>query len=234
MVVRRIPGSTRSKSQLRKLNSEKKVGRFGVCLKNGDARVVLTHYIGPPDLGAHFIYTSQPRAKSRSETPKKRKKFLPFLATFGHFEAFPDLWRHTQREFLSVSLDFTYRPNETFCSRTHRFGCGPETLVSWRGRKVHRNGDYNAAHVEFCRSLVTPSGPPSALASRRDGPSPLGSCWGWRCLWYRLLSCSDRCHLVSVVVLLVRIAVSRSNNHRASIQNLSSVLFQTTPFLQRS
>ena len=147
--------------------SEKR--RFGVFFKNGDAWVVLTHYIGPPDLGAHFIYTSQARAKCQSETGKKRKKFRPFLATFGHFEAFPDLWRHTQREFLSVSLDLAYRPNETFCSRTHRFGCGPETLVSWRGRKVHRNGDYNAAHFEFCRRRVTPSGPPWALTSSTGG-----------------------------------------------------------------
>ena len=41
--------------------------------------------------------------------------------------------------------------------------------LSWRGRKVHRNGDYNAAHFEFCRRRVTPSGPPSALTSRRWG-----------------------------------------------------------------
>ena len=143
--------------------SEKR--RFSVFFKNGDGWVVLTHYIGPPDLGAHFIFTSQARAKCQSETRKKRKKFRPFLATFGHFEAFPDLWRHTQREFLSVSLDLAYRPNETFCSRTHRFGCGLETLVGWKGRKVHRNGDYNAAHFEFCRRCVTPSGPLSALAS---------------------------------------------------------------------
>ena len=52
---------------------------------------ILAHYIGPPDLGAHFIYTLQVRAKCRAETRKKRKIFLSFLATFGHFEAFPDL-----------------------------------------------------------------------------------------------------------------------------------------------
>ena len=70
--------------------SEKR--RFSVFFKNeGDGWVVLTHYIGPPDLGAHFIYTSQARAKCQSETRKKRKKFRPFLATFDHFEAFPDL-----------------------------------------------------------------------------------------------------------------------------------------------
>ena len=156
--------------------SEKR--RFSVFFKNGDGWVVLTHYIGPPDLGAHFIYTSQVRAKCRAETRKKRKKFRSFLATFGHFEAFPDLWRHTQREFLSVSLDLAYRPNETFCSRTHRFGCGLETLVGWKGRKVHRNGDYNAAHFEFCRRCVTPSGPLSALASSTGGVVA-----GHRCLF---------------------------------------------------
>ena len=42
--------------------------------------------------------------------------------TFGRFEAFPDLWRHTYREFMSVIIDLAYRPNETFCSRTHKFG----------------------------------------------------------------------------------------------------------------
>ena len=70
---------------------------------------------------------------------------------------------------MSVSLDLAYRSNETFCSRTHRFGCEPETLVSWKGRKVHRNGGYPAAHFEFCRSSVTPSGPPSALTSSTGG-----------------------------------------------------------------
>ena len=42
--------------------------------------------------------------------------------------------------------------------------------------------------------------------------------------------CSHRCHLVSFVVLLVRVAVLRSNIHSGD-PILSSVLFQTNPFL---
>ena len=34
--------------------------------------------------------------------------------TFGRFGAFPDLWRHTYRKFLSVIIDLAYRSNETF------------------------------------------------------------------------------------------------------------------------
>ena len=86
--------------------------------------------------------------------------------TFGRFGAFPDLWRHTYREFLSVSLDLAYRPDETFCSRTHRFGWETKYRACWKGRNVHRRGDYYAAHFEFCRRRRTPSGPPSALTSR--------------------------------------------------------------------
>ena len=93
---------------------------------------------------------------------------------FGHFLPIWGIsWPLTSylKSFLSVSLDLAYRSNETFCSRTHRFGCGPETLVGWKGWKVHRNGGYPAAHFEFCRSSVTPSGPPSALTSScSDGP----------------------------------------------------------------
>ena len=84
--------------------------------------------------------------------------------TFGRFGAFPDLWRHTQREFLSVIIDLAYRSNETFCSRTHSFGWERLHRVSWRGRKVHRNGDYNAAHFEFCRIAWRPPGHPRRLS----------------------------------------------------------------------
>ena len=84
--------------------------------------------------------------------------------TFGRFGAFPDLWRHTLREFLSVIIDLAYRSNETFCSRTHSFGWERLHRVSWRGRKVHRNGDYNAAHFEFCRIAWRPPGHPRRLS----------------------------------------------------------------------
>ena len=86
------------------------------------------------------------------------------LVTFGRFRAFPDLWRHTYREFLSVIIDLAYRSNETFCSRTHSFGWERLHRVSWRGRKVHRNGDYNAAHFEFCRIAWRPPGHPRRLS----------------------------------------------------------------------
>ena len=42
--------------------------------------------------------------------------------TFGRFGAFPDLWRHPMVALFCVCANFTYRSNETFCSRTHRFG----------------------------------------------------------------------------------------------------------------
>ena len=68
--------------------SEKR--RFSVFFKNGGRPwVVLTHYIGPPDLGAHFIYTSQPRAKCQLRKPQRNGKnfgpFRPLLAILRHF-----------------------------------------------------------------------------------------------------------------------------------------------------
>ena len=42
--------------------------------------------------------------------------------TFCRFGAFPDLWRHPMVALFCVCANFTYRSNETFCSRTHRFG----------------------------------------------------------------------------------------------------------------
>ena len=151
----------------------------------------------PPDPCAHFIFTLQKVSPLRSTA---RAKTSEFSVTFGRFGAFPDLWRHTQREFLSVSLDLAYRSNETFCSRTHRFGCGPETLVCWKGRKVHRNGGYPAAHFEFCRSSVTPSGPPSALTSSTGGVVAGHRCCCCRCWWWGLFVWMGGVHNITEIL----------------------------------
>ena len=41
--------------------------------------------------------------------------------------------------------------------------------LAGKARKVHRNVDYNAAHFEFCRRPVTPSGPPRRLRTVQVG-----------------------------------------------------------------
>ena len=112
----------------------------------------------------YIAKVSPPRSTARAKI-----RISVTFADLGHFLTSDVILKV---EFLSVSLDLAYRSNETFCSRTHRFGCWKLWLAG-KARKVHRNGGYPAAHFEFCRRTVTPSGPPSALTSSRTDTSPL-------------------------------------------------------------
>ena len=98
--------------------------------------------------------------------------------TFGLFGAFTNLWRHTLKRILSVIIHLVYRSNDQlFCSRTHSFGWERLHRLSWRLRKVHRTGDYNAAHFELCRIAWRPPGHPRRLSLVRDERS--SRCWVW-------------------------------------------------------
>ena len=68
---------------------------------------------------AHISFIHFKPLPPRLSPPEQKTRIS---VTFCRFGAFPDLWRHLNGEFLSVSLDLAYRSNETFCSRTHRFG----------------------------------------------------------------------------------------------------------------
>ena len=172
MVVRRIRASTRFISRVRKTKkSEKK----SVFLKNeGDNDQLPEKYFNRRSASRMRIFRLYIAKKYSvpfdGQMQKTRKS-----VTSGRFGAFPDLWRHTQREFLSVIIDLAYRPNETFCSRMHRFGCGSWISIGWKGWKVHRKDDYHAAHFEFCRRPWPPPGHPwrlrpnqATLDQRRD------------------------------------------------------------------
>ena len=63
-----------------------------------------------------YIATPTP---PRFDGPEQKTRIS---VTFCRFGAFPDLWRHPMVALFCVCANFTYRSNETFCSRTHRFG----------------------------------------------------------------------------------------------------------------
>ena len=119
MVVTRIRASTRFISRVRKTKkSEKK----SVFFKNeGQIQECCQKYFyrrSALRMRVFRLYI----AKFSPFTFDGQMEKTRISATFGRYGAFPDLWRHTYREFLSVIIDLAYRPNETFCSRTHRFG----------------------------------------------------------------------------------------------------------------
>ena len=78
-----------------------------------------TRYSRPAGPCAHFIYTFQTLTPPAFYHPTQKTRIS---VTFGRFGAFPDLWRHPMEALFCVCANFTYRSNETFCSRTHRFG----------------------------------------------------------------------------------------------------------------
>ena len=64
------------------------------------------------------LYISDPYPPAFHHPEQKTR----ISVTFCRFGAFPDLWRHPMVALFCVCANFTYRSNETFCSRTHRFG----------------------------------------------------------------------------------------------------------------
>ena len=74
----------------------------------------------PPDpMRTFHFYIAKSFPPRRFTTPTQKTRIS---VTFCRFGAFPDLWRHPMVALFCVCVNFTYRSNETFCSRTHRFG----------------------------------------------------------------------------------------------------------------
>ena len=165
MVDRRISGATQNDNQTAKTrNYEKRQKIVGFSKKwrcSFPSTSIALTLLRPPGACAPFVFTFQSGAPPVDSVKCKKPEFWSLSADLG---AFPDLWRHTYKEFLSVINDLAYRSNETFSSRTHSFGWERLHRLSWRGRKVHRNGDYNAAHFEFCRIAWRPPGHPRRLS----------------------------------------------------------------------
>ena len=85
MVVRRIPGSTRSKSQVRKLKSEKKNRFFSKMKVRSPSPVKNISTVDPHRACASFVYTSQRIHPLRSMAKCKKPEFRSLLAELGHF-----------------------------------------------------------------------------------------------------------------------------------------------------
>ena len=79
----------------------------------------------------HFL----PRDLHQSERRKK-----------PHFGTFPDLWRHSRVRRPHLIRNLAYRSNETFFSRTHRFGCELQTSDAGWYSKLQKDNN-SAAHV---------------------------------------------------------------------------------------
>ena len=85
MVVRRIPGSTRSKSQVRKLKSEKKNRFFSKMKVRSPSWAKNISTVDPHRACASFVYTSQRIHPWRSMAKCKKPKNRSLLADLGHF-----------------------------------------------------------------------------------------------------------------------------------------------------
>ena len=63
-----------------------------------------------------------------------------------HFGTFSDLWRHSRVRRPHLIRNLAYRSNETFFSRTHRFGCELQTSDAGWSSKMQKDNN-SAAHV---------------------------------------------------------------------------------------
>ena len=120
----------------------------------------------PPDPCAHFIYTLQKVTSPRSTAPSKKPEFRSLFADLGHFLTSDVILKENFCRLASIWLIGLMK---LFALGRIDLAVGRKLWLSWKGWKVHRKGGYPAAHFEFCRRSVTPSGPPSALTSSTGG-----------------------------------------------------------------
>ena len=134
-----------------------------------------TSHFQPPDPCAHFIYTLQKVSPPRSTARAKTSEFRSLLADLGHFLTSDVILKENFCRLASIWLIGLMK---LFALGRIDSAVGRKLWLAGKARKVHRNGGYPAAHFEFCRRSVTPSGPPSALTSSTGGVVA-----GHRCLF---------------------------------------------------
>ena len=167
MVVRRIPGSTRSKSQVRKLKSEKKNQFFSKMKVRSPSPVKNISTVDPHRACASFVYTSQRIHPLRSMAKCKKPEFRSLLAELGHFLTSDVILKENFCRLASIWL----------IGLMKLFALGRTDLAAARKfRLVGKAENFTEKVVILLRILssvgdgVTPSGPPSALTSRRRCP----------------------------------------------------------------
>ena len=115
---------------------------------------------------AHFIYTFQTPNPPRFTAPSKKPDFRPLFADLGHFLTSDVILKENFCRLASIWLIDLMK---LFALGRIDSAVVRKLCFAGKAGKVHRNGGYPAAHFEFCRSSVTPSGPPSALTSSTGG-----------------------------------------------------------------
>ena len=83
-----------------------------------------------------------------STAPSKTPEFRSLFADLGHFLTSDVILKENFCRLASIWLIGLMK---LFALGRIDLANGPETLVSWKGWKVHRKGGYPAAHFEFCR-----------------------------------------------------------------------------------
>ena len=166
MVVRRIPGSTRSKSQVRKLKSEKKNRFFSKMKVRSPSPVKNISTVDPHRACASFVYTSQRIHPLRSMAKCKKPEFRSLLAELGHFLTSDVILKENFCRLASIWL----------IGLMKLFALGRTDLAAARKfRLVGKAENFTEKVVILLRILssvgdgVTPSGPPSALTSSTGG-----------------------------------------------------------------
>ena len=166
MVVRRIPGSTRSKSQVRKLKSEKKNRFFSKMKVRSTTSVKNISTVDPHRACASFVYTSQIKTGCRSMAKCKKPENRSLLADLGHFLTSDVILKENFCRLASIWL----------IGLMKLFALGRTDLAAARKfRLVGKAEKFTEKAIIMLRILssvgvgVTPSGPPSALTSSAVG-----------------------------------------------------------------
>ena len=115
---------------------------------------------------AHFIHTLQTRSPPRFTIPGKKPVFRPLFADLGHFLTSDVILKENFCRLASIwRIDLM---------KLFALGRIDSAVVRklWLAGKVAKFTEMvviPAAHFEFCRRRVTPSGPPVALTSSTGG-----------------------------------------------------------------